>query len=146
MIRVSRMADYAVLILYQLGTTDQQRHNVESLASATALSSATVRKIMNILVGADLVVSHRGATGGYELARPLASIRLLDAISALEGPVNLTACCTDAPDCELLENCHLRDKWPSINDIVIDTLSRITVADFAYPSLGKVNSSLKVVC
>ncbi len=134
MIKVSKMADYAVLVLHHLGSDTAQhssRHNVESLASATGLASTTVRKLTNLLAGAGLVVARRGVNGGYELARPIEQIRLVDAITAIEGPVQLTACCNDEPSCDLLQSCHLRSKWPSINDLVINALANITVADFA---------------
>lgn len=138
MIRVGKMADYAIVILEHLGRHRRQKQSVDSIAQGTRLATATVRKVMNQLVNAELVNSHRGPHGGYELAKPLAAISLLDAISAIEGPMALTDCCAEAPDCDLLEGCDLREKWPSINHILEDTLRNISVSDLIHPQLRRI--------
>jgi Rrf2 family protein len=62
------------------------------LASATGLAEPTVAKVLKILAHAGLVEGRRGALGGYRLTRPLAAMPLIDVITAMDGPIALTAC------------------------------------------------------
>lgn len=129
MLRIGRLADYGVLILYHLGRVQPARLSMDSLAEVTHLPLPTVRKVMKYLVDAELVVSKRGPNGGYQLARAPARIDLAAAIAAVEGPLALTECCTADHDCELHDRCELAQRWPGVNAIIIRVLERTTLAD-----------------
>ena len=129
MLRVGRLADYGVLILHHLGRVSPARLSVETLSDLTGVPLPTVRKVMRFLTEAGLVVSKRGPTGGYQIARAPASISLAEAIGAVEGDFALTACCADAQECELIGRCQLADRWPGVNTIVLRVLERTSLAD-----------------
>ena len=82
------------------------------------------------------LLSHRGAKGGYELARPAASISVPEMIIALEGPIGLTECTMHPGACAQESSCHVREPWQHINRAVRDALDGITLADLAAPSPG----------
>jgi Rrf2 family protein len=97
-----------------------------------------VSKVLKGLQGAGLLVSQRGASGGYGLARPAERIPLTDIISALEGPVSLTECGANgahppAGACELETVCRVRGHWRVINRTIQDALGRLTLADLCAP-------------
>ncbi|NVK31993.1 MAG: SUF system Fe-S cluster assembly regulator [Gammaproteobacteria bacterium] len=144
-LKISKLTDYAVLILHTLGQSECDRQSVDAIAQQTALTTATVRKVMNLLVSAQLVHSHRGAHGGYQLANSLRSISLLNVITAIEGPVSLTECCDEDASCDILDQCQMQSKWTSVNQVITNTLSKLTVADLAQPSLIEANATLKVM-
>lgn len=129
MLKVGRLADYAVLILHHLGRMRPARLAMDSIAEVTHLPLPTVRKVMKYLVDADLVISKRGPNGGYQLARPPAQVSLAEAIAAVEGPLALTECCSAQGNCEIHDRCDLADRWPGVNAIVIKVLERTSLAD-----------------
>lgn len=129
MLRIGRLADYGILILYQLGRVRPARLSMDSIAELTHLPLATVRKVMKYLVDAELVVSKRGPNGGYQLARPPAQISIASGIAAVEGPIALTECCTASSNCELHDRCDLAERWPGVNAILMRVLERTTLAD-----------------
>jgi len=129
MLKVGRLADYGVLILHHLGRVTPARLSVETLAQLTRVPLPTVRKVMRFLTDAELVISKRGPTGGYQIARAPSAISLADAIAAVEGPPALTECCAETPSCDLLEHCELASRWPGVNTIVLRVLERTSLAD-----------------
>ena len=50
----------------------------------------TAQKLMGQLAGAGLLISARGAGGGFALARPVTEISLADIVEAVEGPIAMT--------------------------------------------------------
>lgn len=131
MLRVGKLADYAVVILHFLGKRPQDQFTMDTIAAHTLLPKATVRKLLRTLTNAALVVSRRGAHGGYQIARAPQEISVADAIAAVEGPLTLTECCSSPCDCGLAPSCDLKGSWPSINHIVMDVLNRVSVADLS---------------
>ena len=91
MLRLSKLTDYAVVVLTRLAHVDSLATS-PGIAAATGVPEPTVTKVLKAMTQAGLVVSQRGARGGYRLARPLAAIPISDVIVALEGPIALTAC------------------------------------------------------
>jgi FeS assembly SUF system regulator len=133
MLRLSKLADYATVLLVRL-----ERH--ESLATATALSAETgvpeptVAKLLKGLAADGLVLSHRGARGGYRLARPLADISVAAVIQSVDGPISMTAC-VEGKGCEAEPLCGLSGCWTTVNDTIVAALKSISLADMARPKV-----------
>lgn len=135
MLRISKLADYGVLLMAQLARDPGgASHNARELAAETGLPSPMVAKVLKTLTREGLLVSHRGAHGGYSLARAPQQIPVAKIIAALEGPVSLTQCGTGPGSCEHEPSCHVRMPWERINRAVTDTLERVTLADLIHPS------------
>lgn len=128
MLRIGRLADYALLIVDCLARHSRQM-TTEAIARHVNVPLATVRKLLKLLVDAGLVQSRRGVRGGYQLALPARNITIADVIRSVEGPVGLTQCSQDDSQCDLSSDCGLKENWQFINDIVLDQLERITLAD-----------------
>lgn len=131
MLRVGKLADYAVVILHFLGKRPEEQFTMDTIAKHTLLPRATVRKLLRTLTQAALVVSRRGARGGYQIARSPREISVGDAIAAVEGPLTLTECCASPCDCGIAPGCDLNGSWLSVNHIVIEVLNKVSVADLA---------------
>lgn len=129
MLRLSKLTDYAVLVLSHMGAA---LTTAPALAARTALPEPTVAKVLKILSHSGLVEGLRGARGGYRLARPLAAIPLTEVIVAFDGPIALTAC-VDGGDgsCQTEGCCALRGRWDKVNAAIRGALAGITVADLA---------------
>ncbi|MFN3399487.1 MAG: Rrf2 family transcriptional regulator, partial [Ferrovibrio sp.] len=68
MLRLSRLADYGVMVMAHVAADPVGVHNAADAAGATGLPGPTVAKIMAKLAKAGLLASLRGARGGYRLA------------------------------------------------------------------------------
>ncbi|TQF85641.1 SUF system Fe-S cluster assembly regulator [Elioraea sp. Yellowstone] len=136
MFRLSKLSDYAVVLLSELGRANEGAvRNASGLAAATGIAEPTVAKVLKLLAGGGLVTSQRGAHGGYRLARPLAAIPIADVIAAIEGPIALTACVDGhVGACEVECSCPVRGRWDPVNAAIRHALSEITLADMACPA------------
>ena len=129
MLRLSKLTDYAVVVLVRLAGMDGVQTS-PGIAAATGIPEPTVAKVLKTLAAGDLVSSQRGARGGYRLNRSLASIPIADVIAAVDGPIALTACVEgSASECESRALCPMRGRWDPVNDAIYSALSRISLAD-----------------
>ena len=133
MLRISKLTDYAMLIMSQMAKAPDAILSAKELAYALHLSAATVSKILKILADADLVKSIRGALGGYQLSRPSDAISVADIIAAMEGNVALTECCQKINQCNINSICTMKDNWRKINELVSTYLGTVTITDMLKP-------------
>ncbi|MDT8405728.1 MAG: SUF system Fe-S cluster assembly regulator [Methylococcales bacterium] len=133
MLRLSKLTDYATVILSFMAQKEAAVHTSVEVAQATGLGEATVRKLLKKLAQAGGVVSLRGAKGGYRLARPAEQITVAWVIDVLEGPVALTECSAHGEHCEQAQGCQIQGVWEPINRKIQDALESVTVADLAWP-------------
>ena len=131
MLRISKLTDYATLILAHLADGPAGRQSAAELASATRLGLPTVSKVLKELQRAHLVDSTRGVHGGYVLARPAAAISAADIIDAVEGPVGLTECSTHPGACGLEGNCRVGRTWQRVNVAIRGALREVTLLQLA---------------
>ena len=76
MLRISRLSDYAVLLLQRLIQAEGGGLSASELARMTSVSYPTVSKVLKQLADAHVVVSQRGVKGGYRLAKPADQLSL----------------------------------------------------------------------
>ena len=136
MFRLSKMSDYAVVVLSELGRDGAiGKRNAGDLASATGIAEPTVAKVLKLLGAGGLVTSQRGAQGGYRIARPLSRTPIADVIVAVEGPIALAACVDGATGgCEAEACCPVRGRWDPVNSAIRRALTEITLADMQCPA------------
>lgn len=137
MLKMSRLTDYGTGVLAYLASAGDRPHSASEVAEQTGLPAATVRKILKLLTRSGLVVSHRGAQGGYLLARAATEITATDVIDALEGPVALTECATEDGSCELESVCRVGTAWQRINIAIRYALDEISLAELASLQAGR---------
>ncbi len=136
MIKLSRMADYAVVLMAQLAREPETLRTAAELSQSCGLPLPTVSKILKLLAHGDLLVSYRGNRGGYLLARASEGITVADVIGAVDGPIALTDCTgADGLVCEIEALCPTRTNWQRINDAMIEALSSVTLAEMAAPRM-----------
>ena len=134
MIRLSRLTDYGIVLMVHLARDRGGAPcNARSLAAETDLPAPVVSKILKSLARDGLLASQRGSKGGYTLVRPAEDISVPEMITALEGPISLTACTVHPGSCDQEPSCNVREPWQQINAAVQDALSRISLADLASP-------------
>lgn len=130
MIRMTKTADYGIVLMTRMAGHGEQVFTAIELASQTGLPHPTVSKVLKILTRSGLLLSHRGAKGGYSLAREPEEIPVIDVITALDGPIGITECIDDAPgECGQESFCQVRGNWQRINDAIRLALGSISLAE-----------------
>ena len=108
---------------------------IPEIAESEGLSPDYVAKLMRALRQAELVVSTRGAGGGYRLARPAAETTAWDVVQALGGSLFPREFCDSHPgqrhDCVHTSGCSLRGLWSAVEGAVRNVLERVTIAELA---------------
>ncbi|MFT4198030.1 MAG: SUF system Fe-S cluster assembly regulator [Pseudoxanthomonas sp.] len=133
MLRVTKLTDYATVLLTVLAARPGQVLSAAELADASGLEVPTVAKVLKPLAHAGLVNGVRGARGGYHLARDAGRISLVEIVEAMEGPLALTECSQDHSHCGIAQRCGVRTNWRLINDVVIEALRGRTLAQMLQP-------------
>ena len=133
MLRVTKLTDYATVVLTVLAARPGEVLSATELADAAGLEPPTVSKLLKPLAQAGLVEGLRGVHGGYRLARPATDISLIEIVEAMEGPLAITECSQGESQCGIARQCGVRSNWRLINDVVADALRGVTLAQMLHP-------------
>jgi FeS assembly SUF system regulator len=126
--RLSNLADYAVVILAAAARKPDGRVNASLLAEETGVPLPTAQKLVGRLAAAGLVVSSRGTGGGFRLARHATEISLADIVEAVEGPIAMTACVeAGTHDCCVEHSCRVKPHWDAVNDAMRGALAGVSL-------------------
>ncbi|MCH2547540.1 MAG: SUF system Fe-S cluster assembly regulator [Alphaproteobacteria bacterium] len=130
MLRLSKMADYAGVVVMHIAAHPARSHTATSLADALGLPKTTVAKCLKTLAKNGVLTSQRGVNGGYMLARLPTEISIAEVITAMDGPVKM-ASCTDghSGDCQIEKTCPMRGGWDEINADIYKLLRGKSLAD-----------------
>ena len=129
MIKLSRFADYAVVMLAEMARSTDLRLAASDLSGRTSLPEPTVAKILKSLTRAGILSSTRGVNGGYGLSRPAEKITVADIITAMDGPISLTDCANSQKNCSLEGHCGMHGRWGKVNIAIRAALESVTLVD-----------------
>jgi FeS assembly SUF system regulator len=133
MLRVTKLTDYATVVLTVLAARPGEVLSATELAEFAGLESPTVSKLLKPLAQAGLVEGLRGVRGGYRLTRSAAEISLIEIVEAMEGPLAITECSHEQSQCGIAQQCGVRSNWRLINDVVADALRGVTLEQMLHP-------------
>jgi hypothetical protein len=131
MLRISKMTDYATVLLAALARDKAARLSAGELAARTHIAAPTVAKVLKLLHRGGLVRSTRGLHGGYTLARPAAAISAAAILDALEGPVAVTDCSAAEGQCQIETTCGVGRAWQRVNLAIRRSLYDVSLAQLA---------------
>ena len=135
MIRITRETDYGIVLMTTMVKDTNPPYSAAALAKQRGLSLPMVSKILKALARAGLLVSQRGAQGGYSLARPPKEISAADIIDALEGPIAITECsAADLHACMHENHCSVSGHWHRINSAIREALENVSLLEMSRPS------------
>ena len=134
---ISAKVDYAVRALCTLADADGKPVTSESLATAQGLPAKFLESILNDMRRAGLLLSQRGAEGGYRLAKSPKEISVADVIRPLDGP--LAEVRGLRPEAASYEGSaeHLRDVWVAVRASLRQVLEQVTIADIVSGNLPR---------
>ena len=131
MLRISKLTDYATVIMADLAGRDGECCSSPVVAESTRLEAPTVAKVLKTLARAGLIESVRGVNGGYRLSQPARAISVASIIRAMEGPIALTECGLEPGRCTREHDCHLKGNWQRIGETVERALESLSLADLS---------------
>lgn len=132
--KITQEADYALrmmCLLAKMTAVGNIPMGAANLAEGVAVPTRFGLKILRKLSEAGLVKTSRGATGGYSLNRDPGSITVRRVIEAIDGPIEINRCLSDAHACLNNPNkdcCRLHHVFEELNHHLIERLDRLTVA------------------
>src|SRR3954462_3537490 len=130
MLRLSKKADYALMAMKHLtGRADVPSASAREIAEAYDIPVELMAKVLQRLVRRGLLVSHQGTRGGYRLPRATSTISVADIIQAIDGPLTVTACSTEAENCGQYAKCSIRDPLWRIKDRIIAALATCSLQE-----------------
>ena len=111
MLRVTKLTDYATVVLTVLASDPDRVLSATELAERAGLETPTVAKVL----------------------KPLAQAGLIEVVEAMEGPLGMTECSIHAGHCTIEDHCGVRANWRRINDVVVQALRSVTLAQMQAP-------------
>ena len=123
--------------------------SLTEMADHESLPRPYLEQLVISLREAGLVVSTRGAHGGYQLAAAPADIRMGTVIRALEGPIAPMVCASEDPShagiCGRTGFCNVNLLWIKVRDAITEALDSVTLADLAAPRAQHPYHALKTL-
>lgn len=125
--KLSSRARYGLRALIDLAVhSETESVSISSIAARQSLSEAYLEQLMAKLKKAGLVVSTRGAQGGYKLARAAEQISVGDVLRALEGNLEAVQCSGLSEEgCQGAQLCVSKYVWQKINESIARTVDEI---------------------
>lgn len=140
MIHLSRKTDYALVALAYLAGPEANAGPISAkeVALAVGLPEPVTQTVLKGLAHVGIVSSTRGSAGGYELRTAPEKVSILSVVQAIEGDVQLSACCvsediSDRGDCRLKNDCRIAHGIRSLHTKIVQLLEQSTLADLLAP-------------
>lgn len=135
MVRLSKLTDYALVVMSSMARSPRESsRTARNLSLELRLPLPTVSKLLKELLQRGLLISQRGAKGGYSLARDPQEISMAEIITALEGPIAFTECSDDSTGrCALEPCCAIKKNQQIISQAVRGVLERLALSDLVQP-------------
>lgn len=142
--KITAQEEYGLRCLVAVARAQQGERPVamSAIAKAEGMSTQYVAKLMNILKRHGLVVSVRGLSGGFKLARTTTQIAVIDVLQALGGGFEFGSAqlCSHFPGkhtaCVHLGGCSVRPMWMMIQRHITEFLQHLTIQDLLDEEAG----------
>jgi Rrf2 family protein len=141
--KLSTRGDYATRALLELALVEGRALSVHELAERTRISPKYLEQIMMRLRTANILRSHRGANGGYELARPASDISIGEVVRVMDGPLAPSPCASESAHvpcpayrCPSEAGCVLRGLWADVREAIAGVLDGTTFGELAERQRG----------
>jgi FeS assembly SUF system regulator len=149
MLRMGKMTDYATVVLASMAQEPATARCATELAERTRLARPTVSKVLKGLQRAGMVISSRGAQGGYRLARRSDQITAAQILDVFEGPIAITECSGASSQCGIERQCRVGGAWRRVNAAIRRALEDVTLQqlaglDSAGLRIGELASEIRV--
>jgi Rrf2 family iron-sulfur cluster assembly transcriptional regulator len=127
---LTKAGDYGYLGMLYLAKQPKDRIvKLSEISESEGIPEKFLAKIFQNLTRTGLVRSHRGAKGGFTLAKAADEITVKELIESVQGPIFLSRCLTSLNSCDRKKTCPLRKLWVKSQDYIIEMFKENTLAD-----------------
>lgn len=127
-LQLTRGGEYALRAMTYLACRPEgQVASLRDICRAQDIPETFLAKILQNLAHAGLAVSHRGAHGGFALARPASEISMRDIVEAVDGPIALNPCVLCPDECPRSGECRVHEAWIRAQEQLMGVLDRVTL-------------------
>jgi Rrf2 family protein len=130
--QLTRAADYAVRVMVHLASLPSGvRANRTDLAASIGCPEQFLSKVLQSLSKADLITSHRGNSGGFELPPTRVHTTVLQIVEAIEGPIHLNICLKSCEECDRAPICPAYPVWVKAQQSLLEVLGGVDIEEMA---------------
>ncbi len=109
---ITQKSQYGLRAMFELaGNRGKGAMKIVDIARAQAIPPRFLETILPLLKDAGYLKSHRGAHGGYVIARGPETISALEIIETLQGSLDLVSCVNAEGKCALDSRCTFISMW-----------------------------------
>ncbi|HNV23318.1 MAG TPA: Rrf2 family transcriptional regulator [Candidatus Omnitrophota bacterium] len=124
---INRDTDYALRAIIFIAQSDKELVSTAELEEELKLPRPFLRKILQILQKEGILNSVKGVGGGFNLAKPIEKIFLLDLIKIFQGPLTLAECMFRNKVCKNRKTCPLHKKIKALEQYARDYMKDVTI-------------------
>lgn len=128
MLHFSREVGTGIMIVVYLATKDLLV-SASAIAADLKLSRPMAAKILKRLRSSGILLSNRGSSGGYRLARSASHITLADVVESIQGPVSLAICMDSNRSCRIAQRCPASRTITKLNRSVRHSFQTVSIHD-----------------
>jgi Rrf2 family transcriptional regulator, iron-sulfur cluster assembly transcription factor len=142
-----KTAEYAVAAVSLLAQVYHEKKKLSSqeIAESRELPKPVVAKVLTILSQAGIVTGSPGPGGGYSLAKPPESIKLMDIAECFDRKESTLSCPFGPNHCGRGNPCPLHHQLAAIRDRLTQFLQNNTLAVFTTAASESRSSTLQQV-
>jgi len=132
---ISKKSDYALrAMIYVAAWHSEKICSINEIASAQNIPRQYLAKILRELSLQGLLLSFKGKSGGYKLAKQREEITFLDIIESMQGKIAVNGCIRQSKEnyCRGIKRCAMHSFWNDEQDRVIKSLGSVNLASFDY--------------
>ncbi len=128
--KMSKATDYALVLLARLEDLPKDQWvSVRTVADEVGIPSRFLSNIVHRLVQAGILTSHRGVTGGVQLAKPSEEITIGAVLEATDDSLGLVDCVDEPGSCPLESHCNVQKFWSVTHTFILTALKHITLKE-----------------
>lgn len=129
MLKLSKKTEYAIIALMALTNGNNEKlYTSKELSQRHNIPPEIMGKVMQSLAKNNLIKSHQGVKGGYQLTGNLSDINIISVITAVEGPLKVVDCVAmDDCECNQLSSCNIKGPMEMIQSELYDFLGNISL-------------------
>lgn len=131
--RLTSFTDYGLRALMRLAGQPERQFTTDEISQEFNISRNHLSKIIRELAGAGIIVTRRGAAGGFQLARTADNISIGEVVRVLESRQALVDCFrADGGSCRMTADCRLKGRLAAAREAFLNELDRTPLADCAH--------------
>ena len=126
--KISTKGRYAIRLMIDIGVHGENYVRLKDIARRQDISVKYLEQIIGNLQKSGLLLSSRGAQGGYKLARPPKDYTIGEILKVTEGNIAPVSCLEDELNlCSRKHLCSTIEFWEGLNKVINDYLESKTL-------------------